>query len=105
MLFQASSEANGGMSIDMQNEIEQAGLDARRFVTSPELPGSVRFQTSVLRHEGLSVGYDPIPENPHHGEVWAGRPNKWRNFKKSEQKRLLGLAVWFVVIADVYLGP
>jgi hypothetical protein len=26
---------------------------------------------AALRNEGFSMGFDPLPENPRHGEVWG----------------------------------
>jgi len=42
------------------------------------------------------VGFDPLPENPYHGEVWG-------KFTKAQQRRLQQLAVWFVAIPGVKL--
>jgi hypothetical protein len=41
-----------------------------------------------LRGEGFMVGFDPLPENPYHGEVWGA-------FSKAKQKRLPELCQWF----------
>ena len=40
MAFKASSVPNGGMSVDLQREIEEAGLDAKVYVCSPKWIGS-----------------------------------------------------------------
>lgn len=98
MAFQPSSPARGGgLSVDLQNEIEESGRDAMDFVTSPRWIGSVRFTAQQLRGEGFSVGFNPIPpENPFHGEVWG-------NFSNGKKKQLLRLARWFVLIPDVAL--
>ena len=92
MAFQPSSDF-GGMSIDLQKLIEEAGSqDARRYVISPPWIGAVRFTAGMLRAEGLKVGYDPIlPANPYHGQVWG-------NFTQGLKKRLAGVAEWFVRI-------
>ena len=100
MAFQASSESNGGMSVDLQHEIEKGGRDAKQFVTTPIWIGSVRFQASQLRGEGFKIGPDPInakpgvDPNPYHGEVWG-------KFTKGKQNRLLQLCIWFVPIEGV----
>ena len=94
MAFRCSSGANGGMSVDLQQQIEEAGIDAREFVTSPQWMGSVRFFAGQLRTEGLLVGYDPIETNPYHGEVWG-------NFSRRMQIRLQQLCEWFVPIEGV----
>jgi hypothetical protein len=93
-----SSGGNGGMSVDIQAEIEKAGLDAKQYVTTPRWTGSILFQAGQLRNEDFQVGYDPLPGNPYHGEVWG-------NFSRSRQKRLLDLSEWFVEIEGVALHP
>ena len=91
------------MSIDLQHEIEEAGLDPRVYVTTPVWIGSVRFLVEHLRTEGFMVGSDPIEQgpgsaaNPYHGQVWG-------NFSKSKQWRLQQLCEWFVPINGVALG-
>jgi len=90
MAFQPSAGDRGGMSVDLQRLIEEAGLDPRQFVVSPPWIGAVRFTAGALRAEGLMVGYNPLlPENPYHGEVWG-------NFTTRLRKRLAALAEWFV---------
>lgn len=89
MAFQASTGPNGGLSIDLQRLIEEAGLDAKKFVLSPPWIGAVRFAAGALRSEGLKIGCDPIPNNPYHGQAWG-------DFTKKLRKRLLVLAEWFV---------
>ena len=61
MAFQPSSVAQGGgLSIDLQREIEESGRDARQFVMSPPWIGSVRFSAGQLRGEELMVGYENL---------------------------------------------
>lgn len=97
MAFKASSGARAGMSVDLQKQIEEAGLDARVYVTSPRWVGSLRFEAGQLRGEGFKVGFDPLPENPYHGEVWG-------TFSKPAQKRLRDLCKWFVPLDGVSIG-
>lgn len=89
--FNPSSGPNGGMSVDLQAQIEEAGLSATQYVTSPPWLGSVRFTAGSLRAEGYQVGFDPLADNPYHGEVWG-------LFTKSRQRRLKQLCIWFVPI-------
>jgi hypothetical protein len=102
MAFKASSGVNAGLSIDLQHEIEEAGIDARVYVTTPRWIGSVRFQARQLRGEGFIVGPNPIAAspgidaNPYHGEVWG-------TFTKSKQRSLLALCEWFVPIDGVLI--
>ncbi len=99
-LFEPSSGHNGGLSVDLQSQIEEAGLIATDFVTNPPFIGSIRFIACQLREEGFKVGYDPIlnqpnlQDNPYHGEVWG-------NFSKAKKKRLFQLCSWFVPIEKV----
>ena len=94
--FKPSTGPNGGMSIDLERLIIEAKQDPRAYVTTPRWTGSVRFEAGALREEGFMVGFDPLPENPYHGEVWG-------KFTKAQQHRLQQLAVWFVAIPGVKL--
>lgn len=98
MAFNPSSEIHGGgLSVDLQREIEESGRDAMKFVTHPPWIGSVRFTAQQLRKQGFMVGFDPLPpDNPFHGEVWG-------QFTKGKQKQLLCFAQWFVAIPGVSL--
>jgi hypothetical protein len=96
--FQGSSETNGGMSVDLECSILGAGLDPRHYVTTPRWIGSVRFAAGALRSEGFLVGFHPLPENPHHGEVWG-------DFSRAKKRLLQGLCEWFVPIPGVLTSP
>jgi hypothetical protein len=93
MAFRPSSGEGSGMSVDLQSLIEEAGLDPKSYVSSPPWIGAVRFTAGALRAEGLMVGYQPVPDNPYHGEVWG-------NFSRNIQRRLQVLAIEFVPIKD-----
>jgi len=100
LAFSPSSGPNGGMSVDLQAQIEEGGLNCRDYTTgtSPVSLGSIRFEAGALRGAGLQVGFNPMPSNPHHGEVWG-------NFTDSMKKRTLpGLATWFVEIEGVAIS-
>lgn len=97
MVFKPSTGPKAGMSVDLEKEIEKAGLNARAYVTTPRWVGSVRFEAGALRGEAFMVGFDPLPDNPHHGEVWG-------TFSKSKQRRLRELCQWFVLIDGVSTG-
>ncbi|RXH32020.1 hypothetical protein XH94_32500 [Bradyrhizobium zhanjiangense] len=94
--FQASSGPNGGMSIDIKRSIEEAQLVAAEFVTTPKWIGSVTMKAAVPRSVGLMVGYDPLPDNVHHGEVWG-------KFDRKKSKHLQRNSQWFVPIPGVGL--
>ena len=93
MAFRASSRGNGGMSVDLQRLIEEAGLDAKEFVKRHPWIGAVRFAAGTLRGKGLIVGFDPLVDNPYHGEVWG-------NFSRTIQMSLRDIAEPFVAIPD-----
>jgi len=98
MAFRASTTGNQGMSIDLEASILKSGLDAAVFVTTPQFIGSVWFLAGWLRNENFQVGYDPVVDNEHHGEVWGA-------FSRARQKLLLRTAQWFVEIDGVSLLP
>lgn len=60
----SSPEFGGGMSVDIQKLIEEAGVSVVEFVTSPRWTASLRIQTGSLRAKALQVGYSPVPEEP-----------------------------------------
>lgn len=106
--FSASTEPNGGMSVDILKLIENAGVNAKEFVITPVFTGSVVFAAGAARKIGLLVGYDPlegvsgVQDNPHHGEVWRTPPKS--RFSSSQRKALLTASEWFVEIPGVRLG-
>jgi hypothetical protein len=88
------------MSVDLKRLIEENGLDAKNYVTTPRWIGSVILIVEDLRTMYFKVGYDPLekPEpNPYHGQVW-GDFNK-RSYRKAMQDK----ARWFVNIPDVQI--
>lgn len=95
--FSQSSGMNGGLSIDLKTRIVVDGLDVKAHVTSPEWIGSVIVGVQFLRNLGLMIGYDPLPNNHYHGEVWG-------NFTKPIKKQILSSAKWFVEVPNVYLN-
>lgn len=94
ILFNPSSGHNGGLSVDLRRPIEEDGLDPRALITTEEFVGSVIMTARVFRDKTLLVGYDPLPTNSYHGEVWG-------NFTGGCRKQLLRLAEWFVAIDGV----
>lgn len=99
-LFSPSSELNGGMSVDLLRLIEEAGRDAKEFVTTPIFTGSVCFIAGSARAAGLRVGGEPLPDNPFHGEIW-GNPNRPNKFTRKQKNALINASKWFVQIPDV----
>jgi hypothetical protein len=93
MAFKPSTGERGGMSVDLQKLIEEAGLDPKSYILSPPWIGAVWFTAGSLRAEGLMVGYDPDLDNPYHGQVWG-------TFTSKTPKRLAALAAEFVPIQE-----
>ena len=89
------------MSVDIELLITCGGLDPRRYVTEPPFIGSVCFQAGQGRGLGLRIGYDEVPGNPYHGEVW-GHPTANR-FSGHQVRGLAQAAIWYVSIDDVEL--
>jgi hypothetical protein len=95
----SSKVLGGGLSVDLQRQIEEAGLNAIAYVSNPPWIGALTFTVGPLRANGFMVGYDPlIPDNPYHGEVWG-------QFTGSKIKLLLSMGQWIVQIPDVALQP
>ena len=88
----------GGMSVDLQRQIEEAGLNSRQYVTTPRWIGSLRFEAGPVRAIGFQVGFDPLLTNPYHGEIWG-------NFKdRKNQRKLRKVSEWFVQIPGIAIG-
>ena len=97
--FSASSGENGGMSVDLLPLMIEAGEDAEEFVTTPVFTGSVQFPAGAARKAGLWVGYEPLPDNAYHGEVW--RSPAGGRFTGGQTKALMNASNWFVEIPSV----
>jgi hypothetical protein len=99
LTFSPSSGSNRGMSVDLQAQIEEAGLSCREFIntTTPQCIGAIRFEVGALREFNFMVGFNPQPSNPHQGEVWG-------NFTGAMQRQILPrLASWFLEIEGVFI--
>lgn len=100
--FSPSSGECGGMSVDIESLIIENDHDPKEYVTTPIFTGSVSFLASDVRELELRIGYDPISENPYHGEVWGNnqRPNRFSN---SQKKKLKAASKWYVELKGVSL--
>lgn len=97
--FKPSSGLKEGMSIDLKSLIELASVNVTDFVTTPIFTGSVEFLADIARGANLQVGYDPLEDNPYHGEVWG--PNKPNRFSNAQTRAMHSGAQWLVPILDV----
>ncbi|WP_254693981.1 hypothetical protein [Sulfitobacter sp. D7] len=99
--YSPSSGDYGGMSVDIEAKIIAAGVEPAEFVTTPVFTGSVQFSANSIRNLNLWIGYEPVDDNPHHGEVWGNpRPNKFTNGQK---RGLRQEATWYVQLENVEL--
>lgn len=97
--FKPSSGENSGMSVDIEASIIAAGYNPQQWVTTPIFTGSVYFLAHAVRALNLWVGYDPVPRNPHHGEVWGNSsPSR---FTGTQRKGLHKAAEWYVPLNGV----
>ncbi|MGK9042774.1 hypothetical protein KXS05_20605 [Rhizobium sp. SA279] len=100
--FQPSSEDGGGMSVDIEKLILADGIDPATYVTSPKYVGSIRFSAEAARSASLLVGYDPLSDNPYHGEVWG--ENKPNRFSRTQQRAICTASNWLVQIPNVEIA-
>lgn len=100
--YSPSSGVDGGMSIDVEKLIEGAGLNAVEYVTNPTYTCSVYFTAQDIRALGLRVGYEPLPDNFAHGEVWGS--NGVNGFTRAQKKNLARGARWYHRVDGIELG-
>ncbi|MFY9640852.1 MAG: hypothetical protein ACLP02_11320 [Rhodomicrobium sp.] len=93
-----------GMSVDLERFIRESGEDPRIYVTTPRWYGSLQLSVGPVRDAGLLVGYDPVRENPYHGQIWNkdGKPTKGR--QKQQERALRRISVWFIEIPGVEIA-
>ena len=101
--YSPSSGPNAGMSIDVEKLVVAAERHPHRFVVDPVFTGAVAFSASAVRSLGLWVGYEPLPDNPYHGEVWGATPGRHNKFTKAQKDGLAAIAEWYVAIDGVAL--
>jgi hypothetical protein len=103
-LYKASSGINGGMSVDIEKLINAEGLSPQQFVLKPPYLGAVAFSARAIRSFGLWIGYEPIQENPYHGEVWNSTTSRHNKFTNSQVNSLMQIAKWYVQLDDVEIS-
>jgi hypothetical protein len=75
-----SESSDGGMSVIHERWVAEDNIDPMQYAKE-KTHGAVRINVGQLRAQGFKVGYDPLPENPHHCAVWGignGSPRKRR---------------------------
>ncbi len=58
------------MSVDIEEWMAADGLGPLHYVQEAA-HGATRITVGELRAQGFRVGWDPRPDNPHHGAVWG----------------------------------
>lgn len=100
----SSAEQGGGLSLDLEAQIQEAGTDVVTHVTTPRWIASVRLTVATLREMEYLVGFSPImaapgiEANPHHGEAWGSDT-------KGKRKKLLKASQWLVPIDGCQISP
>jgi hypothetical protein len=92
----SSPERGGGMSVDHERTIIEAGYDVADHVTSPPWIGSIRVTATQLRAYNLQVGYSPLKSNLFHCEAWG-------SLSKKQSKTLRLASTWIVEISGCSL--
>lgn len=106
-VYEKSSGPKDGMSVDIEALMLKDDVNPTDYVTSDQFPGAVFFSAAEIRALGLTVGYDPIkddpavPDNPYHGEVW--RETEARRFTGAQRNGLRDAAKWYVEVDGVEL--
>jgi hypothetical protein len=77
--FSQSTRPPGGMSVNREMPMRDAGLEPTHFLPAPEF-GLARLVARDLRAMTLVIRATPITGNPFHAEVWG--------LRKAIQRRL-----------------
>jgi hypothetical protein len=100
-LYKASSVVNGGMSVDIEKMVVSAGIEPKIFVVNPVYTGAIAFSAVSIRSLGLWIGYEPLQNNPYHGEVWNSNPSRHNKFTGAQVSGLMAAATWYVPVKGV----
>lgn len=92
------------MSVDIEQLIIASGLQPKHYVVDPVFTGAVAFSASDVRSLGLWIGYEPLQNNPCHGEVWGATPTRHNRFTKTQKDGLAAAARWYVPLRDVEIS-
>lgn len=82
--FSPSGISFPGMSVDLEKDMLDAGLDVLTYV--PEGHGAVAIPVKCVRALALLVGRSPTDANQYHAEVWRGLSGG--NFSQSMKNKL-----------------
>ena len=89
-----------GLSVDLEPFILADGIDPKRHVTTLKLMASIVLPVGSFRSRSFLVGYDPLEDNPYHGDVWqdAQRGSK---LTRSVRMALLRESTWLVPVPGI----
>ncbi len=95
--FKSSSDPYKGMSVDLRQI-----SDARNYNTGNYV-GAVKLFAAIPRERELLVGYDPLPQNDAHGQIWR-YDGTVKNISGGQAKFMKRNSKWHVEIKDVALS-
>ena len=96
--YKPSTTGTCGLSVDLEQLLVQDGEDVDDFFKDGDCLGVVSFPVEEVRQNDFLVGYEPIPTDIYHGEVW--QPQLKRN---TFAKQIKEYASWFIPIEGVSL--
>lgn len=96
-LYQTSTYGDSpGMSVDHEPSMRIDNIDLEARYRNGNWLGAVALNVGFLRGLGLRIGYNPIPGNSYHCEVWG-------NITASLKREIQENATWFVPIDGINL--
>jgi hypothetical protein len=94
--FENSSDRYGGCSVLLANLLAEAQVSIDDIVAERGALGAIKLAVSEIRVRSLQVGFDPLPDDPFHGQIWG-------KITKGVSKGLLGVSSWAVEVPDTLI--
>ncbi len=94
--FQNSSDKYRGCSVLIAKLAAEAGISIEKIVASRNMLGAISVTVGQIRGRGLKVGFDPLEDDPFHGQIWE-------KITRGTANTLLSSAAWSVPIADTVI--
>jgi hypothetical protein len=85
--FTFSTVASCSMSVDIEPPMREVGLTPTHYAFKAN-KGVVRISAQTARELDMRVGPEPIPDNPHHGGIWAPNPIIAKSQLRSRMQQL-----------------
>jgi hypothetical protein len=94
--FANSSDKYGGCSVLIAKLVEESGATIAEIVRSRGMLGAIAISVREVRSRGLQAGFDPLPDDPHHGQIWG-------KITRGTSNALLVQSAWAVAIPDTVI--